>query len=210
MDQKKIVLGSKETELDLRNFDQVQRLARIKTKLEERRRKQEDRRIKARLDLQTDWTIPEEVADVLKQGYRDRRKRTLDDLVPNRICPVCKEREDRPNQWIAKKLESGEYLALCKSCYAKKQPNKGFTVDLQDLCRPTYDLMIDCEKLDALIEKTGLSYASVAQALGIQTVQVQRFVGYNGHKEYRFTFELYIKLLALLKKLDCKVIEVEF
>lgn len=191
--------------VDLRPSKEVDRLYRIKRKLLERQRRKEESKLNTRRTIQTDWSDPAQVADLFADKYLDRRRRLLDRVCASRTCPSCGQVKLDSKQWILK-----EDLVICKACFQTKQPNKGFEVDLQEYMAPFVDILVNCEKFGMLLAKIGLSDVKVAEALGISRTQLARLYGDEGHDHYKMRIDTYAKLVALLKKLDCRIIEVEF
>lgn len=112
-----------------------------------------------------DWEDPEDVALYLQEKYLAKRLAVLNELVPTRICPECKQLRLSSREWVVRKDRKG---ALCRRCFhgAENKPGAKQLLNLVLFPKVVTRYKLDGGALTQARAKTGLSVRAFAHKAG--------------------------------------------
>lgn len=116
-----------------------------------------------------DWHDADDVLLWKKNKRRRSRRKILDELVPDRKCPLCGETRIGPGEWM---VRTTNIKILCRSCYTRLRP-KANPVAVSPFTREVR-WRINGPALRQARVDAGLSMSRLAELLGVTTARVQQ------------------------------------
>lgn len=111
------------------------------------------------LAKKANWDSPEDVALYTSIARMTRRRAILQELVPDKICPLCKEGPfPESKQWV---VNVKEKVAVCRSCWVSSRKSRGvFALDIFGL--PELRYPVDGARLQAAREEIGVTMSRMS------------------------------------------------
>lgn len=120
---------------------------------------EEQKRHKRFVYRKCDWDDDEDVLLYRRQSYAKDRRRTLDRLVPSRICPSCSRNIWSSRSWVVNRRRTE---AICRSCFFAAKGDDELTPILETVIR----CRVDGEALRIARERAGISQKTFADEMG--------------------------------------------
>lgn len=116
--------------------------------------------------IKCDWDDPHDVQVIRATKNLQKRLRTLNRLVPKRICPVCQRVVMSHRRWV---ILRGGSKAVCLSCYKKPRRSKvekSRTIQISVFGTEQVRYEFNSDRLTEARESAGLNYREFAQLAG--------------------------------------------
>jgi DNA-binding XRE family transcriptional regulator len=121
------------------------------------------------VNTKCDWKDADDVVFWRKVERRRRRRRVLDELVPDRKCPCCQETRIGPGEWM---VRMDGAIVLCRSCYTRLRPKTG--VVAAGLFTREVRWTLDGAALRQLRIDAGVSQRDFAILMGVSSARVHQ------------------------------------
>lgn len=149
------------------------------------------------VNTKCDWKDADDVTFWKKVERRKRRRKILDELVPDRKCPCCGETRIGPGEWM---VRMDGVVVLCRSCYARLRPKTG--VVAAGLFQKELRWVIDGKMLRQLRIDAGISQRDFALLIGVSSARVHQIEEHSRS----VSDEQKIRIEEALKRCGVKII----